>query len=139
MQMMAGKKKKAANKASPPATDIRRDTPCDQWRLYTSSILRETYIRCTNQHIPHASKEWKNGRIDHRKPEKRAVIPHDDALMPMWRALAGAIRNRNECANKRFKLDFTGVELPEELLQVIFGSLHDKKRYRGTIQKRQSY
>ena len=68
----------------------------------------------------------KNGRIDHRKPEKRAVIPHDDALMPMWRALAGAIRNRNECANKRFKLDFTGVELPEELLQVIFGSLHDK-------------
>ena len=66
----------------------------------------------------------KNGRIENHKPELRVVIPHDDALMPMWRALAGAIHNNT---SERFQLDFTGVELTEELLQVIFESFGGKQ------------
>ena len=66
----------------------------------------------------------KNGRVEHHTPERRAVTPHDDALLSMWWALSGDIRNN---PNERFKLDFTGVELTEELLQIIFGSLEDKK------------
>ncbi|EJK50224.1 hypothetical protein THAOC_30832 [Thalassiosira oceanica] len=65
----------------------------------------------------------KNGRIENHNPARRVVIPHDDALLPMWRALAGAIRND---PSGRFKLDFTGVELTKNLLEVIFESFGGK-------------
>ncbi|EJK73371.1 hypothetical protein THAOC_05007 [Thalassiosira oceanica] len=65
----------------------------------------------------------KNGRIENHNPARRVVIPHDDALLPMWRALAGAIRND---PSGRFQLNFTGVELTKNLLRVIFESFGGK-------------